>query len=175
MKLSEEIEQAKEDFMKHGEVIPMFTFYAGEERWIMPFDGGDFNEGAKYNFTKRAMIVNLALGCHAYTFMSEVWLRILPYKKGDKLDSIVENKPDKIEGILFLRVSRDHKEGVFMEIIRQGEKIDLKESKLIEDIDMFEGRFSNLLPPRDMQEKLPEETKEYLKDFIMTQGVLQRG
>lgn len=175
MKLSEEVEQAKENYIKHGETAPMFIFYAGEKRWIMPFEDEDFNGEYKSNFAKKAMMVNLALDCHAYTFISEIWYKNVSYKKGDKIDPIVEDKPDKREGLLLLRISRDHKEGAIIEIIKQGEKVEFKESKLTEETGAFEGTFSDLLPPRGIQEGIPEEAKKYLKDFIMTQGALYRG
>lgn len=175
MRLDEEIKRAKENFMKHGEVIPIFIFYAGEERWLMSFSGEDFNEEAKLAFSLKAKMINLALDCHAYTFISEIWCRTLPYEKGDKIDPIVADKPDKIEGIMLIRESHDHKEGAMIEIIRQGGKVELKENDLFKQVNKLEGRFSDLLPPRKVREAVPEEDKEILKTIIMSEGVLYRG
>lgn len=176
MTFEEEIEWVKDIFKEQQEVCPMFIFYSEDSVYTMPFMGNDFDGEEKMYFVKTAKIIMLAFDCHAYTFMSEMWMRQLSKDDVDldNIDPIVSDKPDKIEGVFILRKSRDIEKIHFFNIVRGEGEAYLKESDMGKGFEGGEGTFSNLFPPRQVENSISMEHRKGMRAFLMSTGCIQK-
>lgn len=166
--IDQETEFAKKYFEKYGELMPMFIGYTPDGSRVVtmaPFA----NEFEKEMVLKMVTMLFAAYNCNRYITMSECWVVSVKNKEDFEKNKLPPSEhPDRRDGMHVIAVSRNEKIMRAFEVKKKNKKLEL--ISLNDGKDMtLSGRFTELLPAKQLPPHLAKELREKMKDFLFTE------
>lgn len=167
--VDEHIRIAQANLEKEGEISPLVVGYAKGKKFIIPLILN--NDQSKERSLELATMVFAAYEVDRYTFVTEGYVLKLPkeqweeeYQKLSAKGLSIKDHPQSAEILMVSAISYDGRQ---IKIFEKTE--DRKLQKMDLDTVDFSGRFTQVLPPRDISDAM---RKEVLNVIQIVEGEL---